>query len=111
MPTYLEEEVGQEFLNSIVATYKAQYVARHPEHKDAETDDAALTARMETFEVTGDSEAAQLAINDALGVTVEPVPEIREKRRWRKKSQERDPTIGAGRSKDVKKDDRGDWAS
>lgn len=71
MPTYRGEEVGQEFIDHILYTYKAQYEAADEAHQAPASDDTTLLARMESQNVTGGPEACALARADA--VLVQPL--------------------------------------
>jgi hypothetical protein len=62
------EEVGQEFLDHIVATYREQYQAVEPDHAAPAGDDATILAALEVAEARGGSDACALGRFDATPV-------------------------------------------
>lgn len=61
MPTYLGEEVSQEFVDMILRVYKQAYEAAHPTHQAPTGDDATILAGLEDVITTGGPEADGLA--------------------------------------------------
>jgi len=66
MPTYLGQDVSQDFIDMINRVYKEQFAAGHPLHQAPPDDD--FTGVLEAAGVHGGPGACTLARSDALSV-------------------------------------------